>query len=235
MVNTTAGRLNNTMNPIQLGKPLGFSGVTSRISELEQLLNLNVNNEVTSSPPSSNSAGVNSGSFSSMLNGASEMPSMLSGSIGTSSNGLVAPASPFSNGIGISSSPSGDLKKMISDIAIQNGLDPKLLDSLVKQESNYNPLSRSSAGAMGLTQLMPQTASQLGVTQPFDVAQNLSGGAKYLKAMIHQFGSIPLALAAYNAGPHAVLKYGGIPPFNETQNYVKNIMANYGKTENNIP
>lgn len=96
---------------------------------------------------------------------------------------------------------------------------------LVNQESRWNPTARSHKGALGLAQLMPATAKLLGVRNPLDPQQNLEGGAKYLAEQYREFGSWRLALAAYNAGPGAVQKYSGVPPFKETQNYVKIILG----------
>lgn len=115
----------------------------------------------------------------------------------------------------------------INAAAARHGLDPALLAGLVQQESGFNPSARSSAGATGLTQLMPATARSLGVTDATDPLQALEGGAKYLKQMLTQFGGDQrLALAAYNAGPGAVQRHGGIPPYAETQNYVEKVLAN---------
>lgn len=100
------------------------------------------------------------------------------------------------------------------------GVPEDLFLRLVQQESGWNPRARSHKGATGLAQLMPGTASKLGVN-PHDPVQNLQGGARYLRMMYNQFGNWRLALAAYNAGPGAVAKYGGIPPYRETMNYVR--------------
>jgi hypothetical protein len=105
------------------------------------------------------------------------------------------------------------------------GLPQSLILAVIDQESGRDPNSVSTAGAQGLMQLMPDTAKALGVTNAFDPAQNVDAGTRYLADMVHQFGSIPLGLAAYNAGPGAVQSYGGVPPYSETQNYVKSIMA----------
>jgi soluble lytic murein transglycosylase-like protein len=114
----------------------------------------------------------------------------------------------------------------INTAAQSNGIDPALLKGLVSQESGFNPSARSGAGAVGLTQLMPGTAAALGVTNPLDPVQSLQGGAKYLRQQLDRFGGDDkLALAAYNAGPGAVQKYGGVPPYRETQNYVNSVMS----------
>ena len=120
----------------------------------------------------------------------------------------------------------------ITAAATKYGIDPALLKGLIRQESNFNPSARSGAGAQGLTQLMPGTASSLGVTDASDPAQAIDGGAKYLEQQLDRFGGdVSKALAAYNAGPGAVAKFGGVPPYAETQNYVQKVLgyaAQYG-------
>jgi soluble lytic murein transglycosylase-like protein len=105
------------------------------------------------------------------------------------------------------------------------GVPAALLSAVAKQESGYDPRAVSPAGARGLMQLMPATARSLGVTNPLDPAQSIDGAARMLRDLTRRFGSTELALAAYNAGPGAVLKYDGIPPYPETQRYVRNVMA----------
>ncbi len=120
------------------------------------------------------------------------------------------------------------LSLVVKKNARQQGVDEKLVLAVMRQESGFNPRAVSPKGAMGLMQLMPDTAALLGVADPFDVEQNISGGIKYLKRCLKQFhGNICLALAAYNAGPDNVLKYQGIPPFPETRNYVAAVMRDY--------
>ena len=131
--------------------------------------------------------------------------------------------------VNITKRPSKEQIMSMIDVASEKyGVDSKLVKALVQQESGFNPNAKSKVGAMGLMQLMPSTAKGLGVTDPMDPKQNIEGGVKYLKSMLDRFhGNTILALAAYNAGPNAVSKYDGVPPYKETQNYVKSILKNY--------
>jgi soluble lytic murein transglycosylase-like protein len=116
-------------------------------------------------------------------------------------------------------------KQTIESTAAKYGLDSALLKGVIRAESGFNPNAVSGKGAQGLMQLMPSTSQALGCSDPFDPTQNIDAGAKYLKQQIDRFGSVEQALAAYNAGPGAVAKYNGVPPFRETQNYVQKVLS----------
>jgi soluble lytic murein transglycosylase-like protein len=144
-----------------------------------------------------------------------------SGSTASTTSSVASTATPTTLGGGTPT----QYDSQITAAANKYGIDPALLKGLIKQESGFNASARSGAGAMGLTQLMPSTAASLGV-DPSDPAQAIDGGAKYLKQQLDRFGGdASKALAAYNAGPGAVAKYGGVPPYAETQNYVKSVLA----------
>ena len=119
-----------------------------------------------------------------------------------------------------------DLDAIFEEAGRRYNLSPNLLKAVAKIESGFRPDVTSTAGAMGIMQLMPGTARGLGVTDPYDPVQNIMGGAKYLRDMLDKFGDVRLALAAYNSGPNNVTKYNGVPPFCE--NYVKKVLENMG-------
>lgn len=121
-----------------------------------------------------------------------------------------------------------NLEEYFKEASETYGVDINLLKAIARQESNFNPSATSSAGAMGVMQLMPSTAKGLGVTNAYDAQQNIMGGAKLMAQNLKKYnGDVSLALAAYNAGGGNVDKYGGIPPFKETQNYVKKVLGYY--------
>ncbi|RQD64533.1 MAG: lytic transglycosylase domain-containing protein [Desulfonatronovibrio sp. MSAO_Bac4] len=110
-------------------------------------------------------------------------------------------------------------------------IDPVLIQAMIQVESNFNPVAVSHAGAEGLMQIMPETQKDLGLTTPFDPRDNIEAGTRYFRYLIDRFGDVSLALAAYNAGPGRVERYNGIPPFRETQNYVRKVLEIYAQNK----
>jgi soluble lytic murein transglycosylase-like protein len=158
---------------------------------------------------------------------------LVSSSDSTASSGTDS-LSASSTSISGTSSASSDLvtteelDSYFAEASATYGVDEKLLKAVAKAESNFNPSAVSSAGAIGIMQLMPSTAAGLGVSDSFDARENILGGAKYLSQLLNKYnGDTSLALAAYNAGSARVDEYGGIPPFTETQNYVQKVLAYY--------
>jgi soluble lytic murein transglycosylase-like protein len=156
-------------------------------------------------------------------NGASPSPAST-----TSFDSQLTQAQSYTPTAGTASVVSGDTpySDLIATAASKYGIDPAVLKGLIKQESGFNPNAGSSAGAQGLTQLMPATAASLGVTDVHDPAQAIDAGAHYLRMQLDRFGGdYAEALAAYNAGPGAVESFGGVPPYAETRNYVTNVLG----------
>ncbi|MGB7983365.1 MAG: lytic transglycosylase domain-containing protein [Candidatus Nanopelagicales bacterium] len=150
----------------------------------------------------------------------------VTGSAAASAAGATTPSGSASGTSALpASTPFADL---FQKAEAKYGVDATLLATVAKHESSFNPRAVSHAGAQGLMQLMPGTARGLGVADPFDPAQAIDGAARLLRDLEREFGRTDLALAAYNAGPGAVHKYNGIPPYPETQNYVRSIMADLG-------
>jgi hypothetical protein len=128
---------------------------------------------------------------------------------------------------------SKDISETIKSAAEATGLDASLIKAVIAQESEFNKNATSSKGAMGLMQLMPKTAEILGVDDPYDVEENVLGGARYLKMLMNKYNNdLNLSLAAYNAGPNAVDKYGSVPPYEETQDYVSKVLKYYNEFKN---
>lgn len=155
---------------------------------------------------------------------AESFDSKLQGNIG----GMPGLAPMKVNGLGLEPVGGDPIQLMIDRVSQEEGVDANLIRSIVEQESGFNPMAVSGKGAKGLMQLMPLTAQSLGVRDAFDPEQNVRGGSKYIRQLIQQFGGdLNKAVAAYNAGPGNVNKYGGIPPFRETQDYVQKVLGRY--------
>jgi soluble lytic murein transglycosylase-like protein len=126
--------------------------------------------------------------------------------------------------------PPAQIDALVEQNAATWQVDPALIKAVIANESGFNANATSKVGAQGLMQLMPETATSLGVRDAYDPAQNVAGGARYLRGLLDRFGGDKrLAIAAYNAGPGAVEKYGGVPPYAETRNYVQNVLASFDK------
>jgi soluble lytic murein transglycosylase-like protein len=204
-------------SPAPAAPALAAQDAVARVAELRQLI---AHARTGSVPPS---------------NGGASFPAALAGATGAqAATTAAAPYGPAgtSAAAGLGTTAAGGpgatpYDGLIAAAAQRHGVDPALLHGLVRQESGFDPSATSSAGAQGLCQLMPGTAAALGVTNPLDPAQSIDGGARYLRQQLDAFGGDPaLALAAYNAGPGAVRRYGGVPPYAETQAYVQKVTAN---------
>jgi soluble lytic murein transglycosylase-like protein len=200
---------------------IGPQAATARIAELQQLMA-----EAGCGPAPSNGGA----SFAAALASAGQPTASAAGAFGTT--GALGTAGAFgATGAGSNVAPadgsgSAPYDDLVVAAAQRNGIDPALLHGLIQQESGFDPSATSGAGAQGLCQLMPGTAASLGVNDPLDPAQSIDGGARYLKQQLDAFGGDPqLALAAYNAGPGAVRRYGGVPPYAETQAYVQQVVT----------
>jgi soluble lytic murein transglycosylase-like protein len=199
---------------------VSIEAAMSRISQIQAMFS-------GMAPTAPAQAGSGGASFSTALQNATR-PNATNLAALASPRGPTAPTGTTTAAATTSTLPAGTpYAAEITQAAQANGLDPALLAGLIKQESGFNPNAGSGAGARGLTQLMPGTAAGLGVTNVLDPVQSINGGARYLKQQLDAFGGdTAKALAAYNAGPGAVKRFGGIPPYAETQNYVRIVQAN---------
>jgi soluble lytic murein transglycosylase-like protein len=215
---------------ISAGIAAGELAVAQRVQQLQALIetagkvaaggSLASTNTVASPAASPAGAAGASTDFASALQAASTADT-------ASASGVVgAGYQPAISGAAASGESGGEYEALIDQAASRNGLDPAVLHGLIQQESGFDPSATSGAGASGLTQLMPGTASSMGVSNPMNPAESIEGGARYLGQLMTQFGgNTEDALAAYNAGPGAVQQYGGIPPYAETQSYVSKVLG----------
>ena len=191
----------------------GVDAVEQRVRQLQHLI------QSTSTSPTADS-------FSKQLQAKASTPTAnpygpQAPTLSVSAKGVVQPPTNLNT-------KASALWPLITQQASQHKIDPALVAAVIPQESGFNNNATSKAGAQGLMQLMPATAKSLGVTDSLDPAQNIAAGTKYLSQKLSEFNcNIPLALAAYNAGSGAVKKYDGIPPYAETQGYVRKILGQY--------
>jgi soluble lytic murein transglycosylase-like protein len=198
------------------GVPPGELAVSERVQQLQGLIEQTrqvAAGAVASVPATASSAAQSTTDFASALQAA------------TTADSSPAVYQGLEPSQGSSAGP-GEYDALIDRSAERYGLDPAVLHGLIQQESGFDPLAQSSAGASGLTQLMPATAASMGVSNPLDPAESIEGGARYLSQLMAQFGGNTTdALAAYNAGPGAVEQYGGVPPYAETESYVSKVLG----------
>ncbi|MGV3466743.1 MAG: lytic transglycosylase domain-containing protein [Heyndrickxia sp.] len=201
------------------------------VNQLKTLIELQALQNLSSSSPLSSTDNNSSSLFQELLANALQSIADNTSTSTDSTTGLQSSSNyltsnPLLSTMNNNITAPGDLGEIIKNAASKYDLPEQLIKSVIQQESSFNPEAVSSSGASGLMQLMPATAKSLGVTNVFDPTENIDAGSKYLRNMLDRFGGdIELALAAYNAGPSNVERYNGVPPFKETQNYVKRITS----------
>lgn len=227
----------NSVNPIQSHQVPSVPDLTSLTGNTAQFLSLlmeelawtDVLSQVESSSllasPSAFTPTLLSTTLSDYLSGNSTMASQLqSASPGLASTGAGTPTAPVADPAQLGSNP--EITAIVDQASQKYGVPVNLILGVIQQESAMNPNAVSSAGAVGLMQLMPTTARGLGATNPFDPVQNVMAGTHYLAIQLNRYqGNVQLALAAYNAGPGAVAQYHGVPPYPETLQYIQKVMS----------
>jgi soluble lytic murein transglycosylase-like protein len=210
------------------GTPAGELAALQRMQQLQQLIESS--RQVASGGQLTTAASTATTNSSYPQTSNADFATALQAATTADVSGVAATAYPalgYGASAGVSSSESSEYDPLIEQAAARNGLDPAVLHGLIQQESGFDPNATSSAGATGLTQLMPGTASSMGVANPLNPTESIEGGARYLGQLMRQFGgNTEDALAAYNAGPGAVQQYGGVPPYAETQSYVTKVLGN---------
>jgi soluble lytic murein transglycosylase-like protein len=213
---------------VATGMPAGELAIAERVRQLQSMIEqagqISVSGVLSSSSDAASSA--SSASYSSPSSSTGDFSSALQAATTAAQTPIAYQAGTTPEASAAGSSQSGEYEGLIAQAAQRYGLDPAVLHGLIQQESGFDPSAQSSAGASGLTQLMPGTASSLGVANPLDPSESIEGGARYLSQLMTQFGgNTSEALAAYNAGPGAVTQYGGVPPYAETQSYVTKVLG----------
>jgi len=157
----------------------------------------------------------------------------LASALGTAAQGALPAAPAQAASLAPAPVPAEQIDALVNQNSTTWQVDPSLVKAIIANESGFDANATSKVGAAGLMQLMPSTAQAVGVRNSYDPAQNVAGGTRYLKGLLDRFnGDVRLAVAAYNAGPGAVEKYGDVPPYAETQNYVQNVLGSYAKYRN---
>lgn len=214
-----------------------ISSITARISEIQQRISALGQ---PPAPPADTAALTFEKTLAAQTGGPASSNPASSTALPSSPSGVVPPPAslgplPVSPGAAnvipmSTASKPGDYETLIQKYAAQNNLEPSLVKAVIQTESGGNPRSVSGAGAMGLMQLMPANVKEAGISDPFDPEQNIAAGTKQLAGLLSQYhGDLDLTLAGYNAGPGNVRKYGGVPPFTETQNYIHRVKAAMAK------
>ena len=199
-----------------------IGSITSRISEIQGRIASLTGQTPTALPPPATA------NFAQTLNSAqAPLPAGPANvAVPPASLGPLPVSPEAANVVPLPKVSSAGVETLIDKYAAQNGLQPALVRAVIKTESDGNPRCVSKAGAMGLMQLMPANVQEAGISDPFDPEQNIAAGTKQLAGLMSQYhGDLDLALAGYNAGPGNVHKYGGVPPFTETQNYIRRVRA----------